>query len=190
MPLVAHLCQDFLLPRGFGQGIAFVNVMRQRLLGEGRLAQVDSADGGRRVVVVRRRDQHHVDLGLALIEHLAVVVKHLWRGLVFLLILELLHRLRDGVVVNVGDGDKLFAHPLVKAVTAHAPHADDGYPQQGPGCIGSKDIGRPQILGPKGRPGKEGSPLKERAARGLVCRGVLFVSSRGTCHMLGSHSIC
>ena len=78
--LVAHLRQDLLLPGGLGQGIALGDVVGQRLLAEDVLAVVDGADGRRGVVVVGRGDQDHVEVLVALVEHLAIVVEDLGLG--------------------------------------------------------------------------------------------------------------
>ena len=78
--LVAHLRQDLLLPGGLGQGIALGDVVGQRLLAKHVLAVVDRPHGSRGVVVIGGGDQDHVEVVMALIEHLAIVVEILGRA--------------------------------------------------------------------------------------------------------------
>ena len=124
--LVAHLRQDLLLPGGLGQGIALGDVVGQRLLAEDVLAVVDRADGGRGVVVIGRGDQHHVEVLVALVEHLAVVVEDLGLGRV---LDAVLHHLGDVLLVHVDQGDEVLAQGAAHAVAAHARRADHGHAQ-------------------------------------------------------------
>ena len=75
VPLVAHLREHVLLLGGLHQGIALGHVVGQRLLHEDRLAQLDRPHRRRGVMVIGRGDEHHVDVLVALVVHLAVVVE-------------------------------------------------------------------------------------------------------------------
>ena len=133
--LVAHLRENLLLPGGLGQGIALGDVVGQWLLAEDMLAVVDGADGGRSVVVIGRGDQHHVEVLVALVEHLAIVVENLGLGR---LLDTILHNLGDVLLVHIDHGDKVLAEGAAHAIAAHARHADHGHAQ----LVGRRRLGQ------------------------------------------------
>ena len=68
------------------------------------LAQINGPNRRGGVMMIRGRDQHHVQLSMALVQHLAIVVEDLRFGL----ILDLsLHCLCDGVLVHIDDGHQI-----------------------------------------------------------------------------------
>jgi len=103
MSLVAHLRGHFVLAGSLGQGVALVDVVRQRLLAERGLAEIDGPDRSRGVVVVRRGDEHRVEILVAIVEHLAVVVEDFGLGPPGA---RRFHRGGDRVVVDVDQGDQ------------------------------------------------------------------------------------
>src|SRR5262249_18888789 len=99
MSLVAHLRQNLFFACRLGQGVAFVDIMREGLLRKRRLPQVYRANGRRRMMMIRRGDQHNVELAVAFLKQLSVVKKGFWRRLILVLLAELFEFRRDGFVV-------------------------------------------------------------------------------------------
>ena len=114
---------------GLGQGAALGDVMGQRLLREGGLAALDRADRRRGMVVVRRGDQHDVEILVALVEHLAIVVVDLRLGLAPMTFAELLHGAREGIVIDIDQGHEVLAQAAAEGVAAHAARANHGHAQ-------------------------------------------------------------
>ena len=78
--LVAELGHDLVLLGRLHQGPDLADGMGQRLLAIDVLAPLDRRHRRHRVGVVRRADDHRVDLVAHLLEHLAIVLVHLGLG--------------------------------------------------------------------------------------------------------------
>ena len=104
--LVAHLRQHLLLPGGIGQGIALGDVVGQGFLAKDVLAVVDGTDGSRGMVMIGGGDEDHVEVVVALVEHLAIVEEDLGLGQV---LDALPHDLGDVLLVHVSHSYKLLA---------------------------------------------------------------------------------
>ena len=154
--LVAHLRQHLLLAGRLGQGVALGDIVGQRLLAEDVLAVVDGADGGRGMVVIGRGDQDHVEVLVALVEHLAIVVEDLGFGRV---LDALVHDLGNSLLVHVHQGDEVFAERTAHAVAAHARCADHRHAQ----LVGRRLLGQHE-----GSPGDAGHGGDRGPGRGAL----------------------
>mgnify|MGYP006189346787 CR=1 FL=1 len=102
MRLIAHLRFDACRLSHLRQLPSFPNTVRQRLLAVNVLAQLHRGHGLHEVHVVRRADDHGVDVLPFLIEHLAEIPKAGGLGMPF-------ERSRRTHVVDVAEGNDVFS---------------------------------------------------------------------------------
>ena len=119
MALIAHVAQDAVVFDRFLEGAVLPEIVSERLLNEDVLAVLDGSHGSREVRVVRRGNQHDVDLIGHLVEHDPEVLeaRHVRVGGV---------GLGGPFVVNIAESDDLFFGGCAHGVTSHAADADDG----------------------------------------------------------------
>ncbi len=116
--LVAHLGLHLVLAGGLGQHAGLPHGARQRLLNVDVLAPLHGGHRNHGVQVVRRGDDHRVDV-LLLVEHLAEIRPLLRVGIL----------LEDGgrvLGVHVAQGHDVLARALGDVVLPHAADADAG----------------------------------------------------------------
>jgi hypothetical protein len=119
MRLVAHLRGDLRFTRCLAHLPRFPRGMHQRLLAVDMLARLQREHHRQRVRVVRRADDHRVDVFLTL-EHAPIVRPQARVG-------EHLRRVRQVVQVHIAQGDDVLAGDLAQVVPpapADANHCD------------------------------------------------------------------
>jgi len=118
LSLVAHLCGDFGVARGFGDHTSFVDVVCEGFFAVDVFAELDRGHGDDGVLVVGCGDDDGVDVFL-FVEHLAVVAVALGVGV------GVVDACGVGVV-DVAEGDDVFAGALADIACASAADADAG----------------------------------------------------------------
>ena len=167
LTLVAHLGRN-LVELGFlDEGPDLVEIVGQRLLNESGLAQPQRADGRRPMMVVRGADQDHVEILVALVEHLAVVVVDLGAGAFAVAgVLDLFHGLGEAALVDVDQGDRPLLGRFADGITAHASGADHRDTKLGSRRRLGKHVGRDGPLCRSTRPDQFRTLLQKTTSRG------------------------
>ena len=117
LALVAHLRRDLVLARRLRHRAGLIHGVRQRFLAVDMLTAFDGCHGGHRVAVVRRRDDHSVDVRILLVQHFPEV---------FVLpgVRVASKRSRCVAPVHVAQGDNVLALECLQVPGPLTSHAD------------------------------------------------------------------